>query len=467
MNTVQRTIVMGMALLLLAGTAAAASPVLREIEDAFIRLSEEVRPCVVEVRTKGTRQVSWAPFVPEDMDIFKFFFREPQQDERRRRTEGSASGFIYDNTGHVITSNHVVQDAEWIKVKLWDGEEFMAEVVGRDSESDLAVIKIDAKRDLDVAKLGDSAKLKVGQFAVAIGSAVGQRGSVMFGHISALDRESPGLQELGLSFQGLIQTDAPINLGNSGGPLCNIDGEVIGINVAVMPFAQSIGFAIPVNRVKEIVPELIAEGKVTRGYLGVRIVPAAGLAEGLGLPDENGAYVEDVVSGSPAEAAGIQVYDVIRKVNGEVVKDAADLMNKISAHMPGTAVMLEVWRDEKAIEVQIDLDERPVDAMAKTSGKTSLGLRVRPVPEDLAKRLELDPDQGVVVTEVEPYSPGDDARIAPGTVILEVARKRVSSVQDFHRLVQEYGTPGTSLLIRTVTQTGSPITRVVKIPEEE
>jgi serine protease Do len=241
------------ALLLLGGNAVARSPILKEIEDAFIRLHQEVRPSVVTIDTKGAPAQSETRGEPDLEDLFRFFGvpeggrpRGPMRPMPRTRATGS--GFIYDTAGHIVTNNHVVDGADSITVRLSNGSEYPATVVGQDPDTDLAVIKIEADEVLPAVQLGDSDELKVGQFAIALGSPRGFEGSLSFGHISALGRENlAGLAAQGLRFQNLIQTDAAINLGNSGGPLANIDGEVVGINIAIVWGANSLGFAIPVN----------------------------------------------------------------------------------------------------------------------------------------------------------------------------------------------------------------------------
>ncbi len=466
MKTLRVSLVAVLALLGAMGTAGAVSPLLKEFEDAFIRLGEEVRPCVVNIDTQNEIDMPSGQGLPED--FFRFFgipAPEGRQIRPRRSVPATGSGFIYDREGHIITNNHVVADAESITVRLWNGKEYSAEVVGTDPDTDLAVIKIDADVDLPVAALGDSSKLKVGQFAVAMGSPRGLEGSLSFGHISALGRDTLPLRRSGLRFQNLVQTDAAINFGNSGGPLCNIDGEVIGINVAIVWGAESIGFAIPIDTAKEIVPELIAEGKITRGYLGVEIRDADEFAKSLGMPDEQGAYVERVLTDTPAERDGLAVYDVIRKVNGEVVKDSTDLQYKIAHFAPGEKVTLELWRDEKTITVDVKLSEYAGSVEKAVLGPEVLGLRVRTLPAEMAESLGLDSGtKGVVVADVEPNSAGELAGIEVGDVILEVAKEKVTDASEFRRLVKEHTKPGEALLVRVVSKGGRPMTRLVQVP---
>ena len=448
-----------------AGPVSAANPRLKEIEDEFIRLGEQIRTIVVNVHTKGP-----APGEPsqQQMEGLEELFRQfgmpapgPNQGIPMPRPEASGSGFIYDKTGHIITNNHVVEDAESIEVRLWNGHVLQAEVIGADPQTDLAVIKIDTEDDLPTAILGDSDAVRVGQFAIAVGNPRQLEGSLSYGHVTALGRQ--GLSLPGLRFQDLIQTDAAINLGNSGGPLCDIDGRVIGINTAIVFGADSLGFAVPINRAKKVIPVLISEGKVIRGYLGVEIRDAETIADALdGLPDSNGAFVENVVPDTPAAAAGLKVYDVIRKVNGEAILTAQDLINHISDQAPDAAVFLEVWRDGQAIEVQVQLDEFPDSLDEATRPKAILGIRVMPLTDDLVERLGLESGtHGVLVAEVEPGSPAADARIQHGDVILDVAMKPLSSVDEFNQAMQDNAIPGQSLLLRVVRGPERP--RVIKL----
>lgn len=454
-----------MAIVVLA-PAVARSPILREIEDSFVRLHEEVRPCVVSIEVQGAP----LPTANEGLDELHQFFGLPesgqggQQEEAPRAT---GSGFIYDAEGHIVTNNHVIADATKIEVLLASGKRYEARVVGTDPDTDLAVIKIETSEPLTLARLGDSSALKVGQFAIAMGSPRGFDGSLSFGHISALGRNNLwGLQAQGIRFQNLIQTDAAINLGNSGGPLCNIDGEVIGINMAIIWGANSIGFAIPVNEVKNIVPDLIADGKVTRGFLGVHIDDAKGnISEALGLPDESGAVVEEVRPGTPAFRDGIKVYDVIRKVNGETITDAADLIRKISAIAPGDTVMIELWRKEETIEIQTVLEEWKSATVSPQIEAPVLGMRLHEIDPEIRKQMNLeDTDTGLIVVEVVAGGPADQAGITAGDRITEVAQMPIASVEAFRRLVSERSGSGKSILVRYVRGAASPDITVIRVP---
>lgn len=465
MNHVARWSLAAVTLVLSLGPAAARSPILREIEDSFVRLHEEVRPCVVSIETSGSLSAESDEGL---RDLHQFFgVPIPEAGGQEETPQSTGSGFIYDQEGHIVTNNHVIADAKRIEVLLYTGKRYEAKVVGADPDTDLAVIKISAEEVLTIARMGDSETLKVGQFAIAMGSPRGFDGSLSFGHISALGRNNLwGLQSKGIRFQNLIQTDAAINLGNSGGPLCNIDGEVIGINIAIIWGANSIGFAIPVNEVKDIVPDLIADGKVTRGFLGVEIIDAnEDFADAFGLPDGMGAVVEVVRPETPAARDGIQVYDVIRKVNGEVVRDASGLIRKISSITPGDTVMIEVWRNESTVEIQTELEEWSTAREEPVRDVPVLGLELRVLDPEAKQQLGLsEADTGLLVTGVVPGSPADDAGITAGDRIIEVARTPVTSVGAFRALAEDYAGSNKSILVRYVRGDATPDITVIKVP---
>ncbi len=456
------------ALLVFTGAGWAQQTVLHELERAYVRLHEQIGPTVVNIETSGPARSTGNQFE----EFFHFFgVPMPEGQPQAPRPRGQGSGFVYDKDGHIITNNHVVEGAEEITVRFWNGKEYDAEIVGRDPEGDLAVLKINPEEDLPVAKLGDSDNLKVGQFAIAIGSARGFEGTVSYGHISAVGREGlPGLRAQGLTFQNLIQTDAAINLGNSGGPLCNIDGEVVGINTAIVWGANSIGFAIPVNTAKRVVPQLISQGKVTRGYLGVAIEDAKNFVDvpELALPDDRGAIVTEVQPDTPAEEAGFETYDVIRKVNGKEIENAADLVRTISGFMPGATVTLEIWRDQEAVDVDVVLKERDLVAVGHEEEEEVLGLTVRSLTPEIMERLEVAADiEGVLVTRVAPGTPAEEAQLRAGDIITEVAKEPVTTPEEFFKKVRENGQPGKQLLLRYIRGGASPRITTIEIPKKD
>jgi serine protease Do len=337
--------------------------------------------------------------------------------------------------GYVLTNNHVVEDADQIKVKLANGKEYEGKIVGRDSKTDLALVKIEGASDLHPLKLGNSEDLKVGSWVVAVGSPFGLEQTVTAGIVSAKGRvigSGP--------YDNFIQTDASINPGNSGGPLINMKGEVVGINTAIIASGQGIGFAIPINMAKEIAPQLQEKGHVTRGWLGVSIQEVTPeLATSFGLKEMKGALVAQVVSGSPAEKAGIAQGDVILEFDGKEVSDSKDLPRIVASTPVGKAVTIKLSRDGKVLDRQVkvgEMEEKAEVAKAPSSHKP-LGITVQNVTPEIAKGLGLKKDTGVVVTGVEPGSPAANAGIQTGDVIREVNRKPVKDVEDFVQKIEK------------------------------
>lgn len=461
--------------------SSAISPMLKELEDAYIRIGEQVRPCVVNIDAEQEAPEGMDDPQTRSMEEFFRYFNIPMPEGHpppmRRAPVASGSGFIYDTDGHIITNNHVVEHSTTLKVRLTNGKVYDATVIGADPDTDLAVIKIEANEDLPVADLGDSDNLKVGQFAIALGSPRGLEGSLSFGHVSALGRDDLRLPT-DMRFQNFIQTDAAINLGNSGGPLCDIDGRVIGINTAIVFGAESLGFAIPINMAKQIVPQLIAQGKIVRGFLGVQIMnvdevaersgsfTVAELVDVLGLPDTKGAYVEVASPDSPAELAGIKSDDVIRKVDGAVVADKNELVQRISDLAPGTKVNLEVWRGKKPMEIQVTLAEFK-DTATALFGKDILGMRLQPLSPEIRDRFNIDEKVGgLLVVNVEPESPAAEAEIMRGDIITEVAQQDVVTVDDMKKVIDEFGKPGEALLVRVTRPGQGALPKLIKIPNE-
>ncbi|MBI5092351.1 MAG: Do family serine endopeptidase [Candidatus Hydrogenedentes bacterium] len=473
MKTITRVfLVAALAVAGLALPARAITPLLREFEDAFVKLSDQVLPAVVSIEIQGKKD-DMGPQDPDDYnDLFKFFGipgpgpNNPHGRTPRKQT-AVGSGFIYSKEGMIITNNHVVENADTIEVTLHDNSKFEATVVGRDPDTDIAVIKIDPKKDLPVVVFGDSDSVKVGQFAVAMGSPRGFEGSVSFGHISALGRNEVDLPRI--RFRNFIQTDAAINLGNSGGPLVNIEGQVIGINTAIVWGAQSLGFAIPVNKVKEVLPELIAKGHIVRGFLGVQVQPVnRNLKDALSLPDDVGAYVVSVVENTPAQKAGILYDDIIRKVNGEPIKGPDELVRRISEVQPGATAKLEVWRKGQIISVDVKVEEyKPEEAREGAKAKSSLGVKIQGLTPELAERLGVEPGtKGVVVMDIAPDSPAADSDIQRGDIITEIAQQPVNGVTEFRDLIAQKAQPGKTILLRVIRGGERPMPVVIKIPAD-
>jgi len=408
----------------------------------FVVLAKKLKPLVVNISTtqvsegRGSHEFS-SPFGDEDPfnDFWRRFFGGPApRGPQRQRSLGS--GFIIDGDGSILTNNHVVENAQKIVVKLAaDDREFEAKVIGRDAKTDIAVIKINAKTNLPAATLGDSDRLEVGEWVVAIGNPFGLDSTVTSGIVSAKGRhigQGP--------YDNFIQTDASINPGNSGGPLINLRGEVIGINTAIFSRTggnMGIGFAIPINLVKEVLPQLRGKGKVTRGFLGVliqKVTPE--IAESLGMDKGNGALVANVTKDGPADKAGVKVGDVIIEFDGKEVKDSSDLPIIVARTPVDRRARMKVLRDKKEITLTVSVGElKDEEVVASAPEKGELGLTVQRLTPQMAESLGLDKPEGVVVTAIEPGSAADEAGIRRGDVIVEVDRKLIRNLDEYKKAV--------------------------------
>jgi serine protease Do len=383
----------------------------------FVSLAKRLSPAVVNIST--TQVSAEAPFSQSP------FPRGPS------RQKSLGSGFIIDPEGLILTNNHVVENAEKIVVRLSDKRDFEAKVVGRDRKTDIAVIKINAKGNLPVAPLGNSRRLEVGEWIVAIGNPFGLEHTVTAGIVSAKGRR------IGAGpYDNFIQTDASVNPGNSGGPLINLRGEVVGINTAIFSRGGGnigIGFAIPINLVKELLPQLKLKGKVTRGWLGVviqRVTPA--IAESLGLDEARGALVANVLKDAPADRDGVKVGDVIIEFDGRKVNESNDLPTIVARTPVGKKVKVKVVREGKELVLSVAIGElKEEEVVASVEKEENLGLTVQRVTPQIAESLGLDRAEGAVVTSVEPGGPGDEAGFRRGDVILEIDRNRIRDLRDF------------------------------------
>jgi serine protease Do len=431
------------------GRAAVALPVPGALVN-FADVVERINPAVVNIdaTTRGSASSDRRRRRPGNVDPPDLFDlpspNAPRGDTPRR---GAGSGFIIDPDGSILTNNHVIDGAERIIVKLSDGRTMRARVVGADPDTDIALVKVDGQAGLPVAPLGDSSTLRMGEWVCAIGNPLGYEHSVTVGVVSYLGRKL-----FNASLDDYIQTDAAINFGNSGGPLINSRGEVIGINAAISSRASSIGFAVPINGASQILPQLRARGRVSRGYIGVELRDIdSDLQRSLGLAVDRGALVQDVTSGSPAERAGIRVYDVIVSFDGNAVRNDDDLIQQISAKAPGSAAALRIQRDGRELTFAVKLAERPRGDAPSSSAQpgsapadreradpdSPLGLTVRDLDAAAFNRYELPADtRGVLITRVEPLSSSFDAEIQRGTVLLEINRKPVQSAADYQRLAR-------------------------------
>ena len=423
-------------LLTLLAIVLTAAPVLAVQSPDFATLAAQLKPAVVNISTAKTvkpRSPAYRnPHQPgQDLfeEFFERFFREMPQSSRKERSLGT--GFIISEDGYILTNDHVVDGADEIKVKLSDGRVFSGTVRGLDPKLDLALIKIDAGKELPVARLGDSDKLRIGEWVMAIGNPFGLEQTVTVGIVSAKGRV------IGAGpYDDFIQTDASINPGNSGGPLFNVRGEVIGINTAIVAGGQGIGFAIPVNMAKQIVEQLRNDGKVTRGYLGVVVQPLSEeLAQSFGLDRPHGALVSEVVKGSPAERGGIKRGDVILSLDGQPVDERNDLPKLVAASRVGKSARVVVFRDGRELELKVEIgklsDEGGTPA-TPGSGSGELGLSVTALTPELARRYDLDPaSRGVLITSIAPGSAAAAANLRPGDLVVEMDGRELDSVKAF------------------------------------
>jgi len=405
---------------------------------SFSQLVNHVKPTIVNI---STTTVVTGPDMQDrfmgPVNPFKDFFGEDFFDKffgnsprRERKQKSLGSGFIIDREGYILTNNHVVEKASSIKVKLSDEKEYDAKIIGRDPKTDIALIKIDVNHELPSATFGDSDKLEVGDWVVAIGNPFGLEHTVTAGIVSAKGRV------IGAGpYDDFIQTDASINPGNSGGPLLNLKGEVIGINTAIASNGQGIGFAIPINVVQGLLPQLKSKGKIARGWLGVviqKITPE--IAKSFKLREAEGALVSDVAEDGPAEKAGIKRGDVIISYDGKNIKDSEMLPRVVGATEIGKKARVGIIRDGKPLVIEVIIGELPEEglkASKKPEEEKDFGLVVQDITPEIAKHLNLKDRRGVIATDVAPGSPAGDADIRSGDIIKEIARKPIQNMADF------------------------------------
>lgn len=421
--------------------AKAPFPVSGSAPFSFADLAEKLSPVVVNISTTKTFRMEgrtkspqgprgpFERFFGED-DFFRRFFEEMPERELKQRSLGS--GFIISADGYIFTNNHVVEKADKIKVKLSSGKEYGATVKGRDPRTDIALIKINPEGSLPTARLGDSDRLRVGDWVLAIGNPFGLDHTVTVGIVSAKGRV------IGAGpYDNFIQTDASINPGNSGGPLINLAGEVVGINTAIVAHGQGIGFAIPVNMAKDILNELKAKGKVTRGWLGVSVQDITDdIAKGLNIKDQTGALVTEVFEGDPADKAGIKQGDIIKEVDGKTVRDTHELLRVVAMVPVGKKVSVRVLRDGAAKDFQVTVAEREEGkelASARRDTRENYGMTVQEVTPEIARRLGMARAEGVIVTQVKEGSPAEDAQIQPQDVILQINKVKIYNLRDYQR----------------------------------
>ncbi len=417
----------------------------------FTGIASDVSPSVVNIRTEKVvqgggrvfRHFGRNPFGGGEQDPYDFFERffgggDPQQEFRQRSL---GSGFIIDEEGFIVTNNHVIEGADEIQVRLVNGNEYDAEIVGRDPNTDIALIKVKADEPLPAAVLGDSEAMEIGQWVVAIGNPFGLEHTVTAGIVSAKGRvigSGP--------YDDFIQTDASINPGNSGGPLINMDGRVIGINTAIIASGQGIGFAVPINLVKGIVDQLRESGEVTRGWLGVAIQDLTPeIAEYYGIDEEKGVLVTEVFEGDPADRAGVNAGDAILSVNGKQVETTRDLTRRIAALQVGESAEIEILRDGKRRTLTVTIAKREDERIASRRGggqgdekrQDDLGIQVSEISPEISRRFNIPKEEGVIVTDVASGSKGAEAGIMTGDIIKEINHKTIASVSDYHDIVED------------------------------
>ena len=417
-----------------------------------VQIVKNASPAVVniDVEKKATQRISPFPF--DDDPFFKHFFGDAFKDFTRSvPMKGRGSGFIVSKDGQILTNNHVVDGVDIIRVTLSDGKIYDARILGKDPTYDLAVIKIDVdNKDLPVLELGDSDLLEVGEGVVAIGNPYGLEQTVTTGVVSAKNRS---VHAQDVNFDGFLQTDAAINPGNSGGPLLNMDGKVIGINTAIIPYAQGIGFAIPVNMAKEVMNDLVSFGKVKRGWLGVSIQNVTPeMAKLNNIKDlEGGVILGDVFKDSAAEKGGLKRGDIITHVNGEKVKDVNWFVQKIRTLAPSSETELKVIRRGKNLNIKIKLDERPDTADGRPADINSKDAKgeankllekfgiedVRELTANLRRQFKLKDDAaGLIIAGVTPNSPAFQAGVRSGDLLIEVNNQEIKNLNDVKQAVK-------------------------------
>ncbi len=436
---------------------------LKQMGKAFASIAEKASPAVVGVRATKTVKGSARDTLDESdgssfEELFRYFYgpnASPRNVPRGRgnqsqpRQTAQGSGFLISNDGYILTNNHMVGDADSVTVQLGDGRKLSAKTVGSDAQTDVALIKVEAT-GLPFIELADSSKLEVGEWVIAIGNPFGLSHTVTAGIVSAKGRSRIGVAD----YEDLIQTDAAINFGNSGGPLLNLDGKAVGINAAIIGPGGNvgIGLAIPSNMAKDIYTQLKESGKVVRGFLGVQLDDLqSGMGDYFGVENGKGVIIMSVVEGSPAEKAGIKADDIVVEFEGEPVTNMNEFRNKVAMHKPGSKIALVVVRDKQRKTITATLDELPKDeAVAGTGGRgdfqETLGLSVQTLTQDMADRLGLDEATGVVVTEVRDGSVASDAEIEVGDVIMDVNRKPVRNIKEFKDAIAKARKDGKALL---------------------
>jgi serine protease Do len=448
-----------------------ASPSLQMKPDLdFVSIADKVGPAVVRIaaeKVEKRRSSSFWEDWPED--FWDRFFGIPREREREFRSEARGTGFFISSDGYIVTNNHMVENAEKVTVTTLDEKEYKAKVVGADPNTDLALLKVNDE-NLPFAELGDSETLRVGEWVLAIGNPWGFEHTVTAGIVSSKGRQL-GIPDV--PYQDYIQTDAAINRGNSGGPLVNMRGEVVGITSNIISPSGGnigIGFAIPSNLARKIVKQLKEKGKVVRGYLGVRSGPVTeDDKEAFKLKTKKGAIIGEIERGTPAAKAGLKKYDVIIEVNGNPVKDHHDLMFKIAEIEPGTKIEIKVIRDGEEKILTVTLGERTSEEEQEApaaSGK-DLGFSITTLTARLARRLGFQTEEGVLITNVRQFSEASRKELRAGDIILEANRENVKTDRELRNIVNKLDSGDTLVLLIRRERDGEPeeFIRTLRIPE--
>lgn len=420
---------------------------IRQEMGTFAKLAKELKPSVVNIAVEKVV----AEQQQDLTSMFPFQFQMPQQAQPyKRRAHGQGSGAIISPDGYIITNNHVVEGVKTCRVTLSDGSELEGKVMGTDPKTDLALVKVTSATPLPAAQLGDSEALQVGDWVMAIGNPFGLEATVTVGVLSGKGRViGAGM------YDDFLQTDASINPGNSGGPLFNTSGQIVGINTAIIPNAQGIGFSIPVNMAKDIVAQLKDRGHVTRGFLGVGVQPMTNkLKTALGIPlDLRGGLISSLVNGGPAAKAGIRVQDVVTSVNGKPIHSDRELLAEVARTAVGKPADLEVWSNGKTRHVSVTVVERPDDQQVSKNVELpaddakTLGVSILPLTPDIASQLSSSSSDGVVVMEVVSNSPAARGGLLRGDIIHKINKTEVHSPEQFVNALKAQSGDSFALLI--------------------
>ena len=427
--------------------AAAESTALKSNDSPGLRMLEEMQTVITDLAESAK---------PSVVNLFPLSGpgrgRELSQ-ERGPNASGSGSGVIIDPDGYIITNNHVIGDATEIEVRFSDKSKLIAQVVGKDLDTDIALLKVTADHPLPSARFGDSSTVRVGQWVLAVGNPFGLDRTVTLGVVSGIGRENINLSR----YENFIQTDASINPGNSGGPLFNLRGEIIGINTAIINFAQGIGFAIPSNMAKQVIHQLLTQGRVTRGWLGVGIQPlTAELARKFGVKEGDGVLVNEVFERDPAAAAGIKPGDILTHIDGTLIDSPNRLSRVVAGLLPGSTAKVEIVRDQQRLVLDVSLRERPeqavITSLPQARTEVKLGFDVQNLTPDLADKFKLQESRGVLISKVEIGSLAQSEGLHEGDLIKEVNRTDVGSVGEFSSAISKLRR-GETILLRVLRET--------------